>query len=441
MRDLILISIILGSIPVALVKPYVGIYLWYWIGFMNPHRFTWSFMYTFPVAMAVGAATIAGSLFVRRRAPLLRSPEIVLLLALTLLFTVNTVFALFPTAWGEWERAMKVLVMTYFTVVLIEERSKLRTLLIVVVLSIGFVAAKGALFGVLTGAQYRLWGPPGSTLEDNNALGLALTMLVPMALFLARSEKRVWSRLIFFGIFLFSMFGVFLSYSRGALLGLAATLAMLLFRARKNFLLVAAAIVVFVSILAVMPSAWYDRMQTIRTYEDDQSAMSRIQTWGFAWELALRRPLTGGGFEGFRANPSNQNPHSIYFGMLGEQGFLAFGLFVALLATCYRSLGKLAKLAERHPELKWYADLAPMLRVSLVGYAVSGAFLNLQYFDLFYLIVALIAIMRHLVRVESAALAVSEQAAMPAPAPRPRTPFGPARAASRGAGPAPDTAR
>jgi probable O-glycosylation ligase (exosortase A-associated) len=138
--------------------------------------------------------------------------------------------------------------------------------------------------------------------------------------------------------------------------------------------------------------------------------MLRIQTWQFAWELALQHPLTGGGFEGFRANPTNRNPHSIYFGMLGEQGFVAFGLFVVLLLMCFRNLGKLEKRAARWPELKWYTELAPMLRVSLVGYAASGTFLNLQYFDLFYLIVALVAIMRNLMRAEITALTLSAQA-------------------------------
>jgi probable O-glycosylation ligase (exosortase A-associated) len=323
MRDILLIVVILGAIPFALLKPYVGIYLWYWVGFMNPHRYTYSFMYTFPVAQAVGGATIVGSLFVKHRAPLFKSPEIVVLLMLTLLFTFNTFFALYSIAWLEWQKTMKVLLMTFFTVVLIDERSKLRMLLIVVVVSIGFVAAKGAIWGVVTGAQYRLWGPPGSSLEDNNAMGLALNILLPLALFLGRTEKRWWSRLAFYGLFLSCIFGVFLTYSRGALLGMGAVLALLLYQARRNVALVVGLVGVFLIMLAFVPSRWYERMETIGTYEQDESAQIRLQTWGFAWDLALQRPVTGGGFEGFRSNPSGQNPHSIYFGMLGEQGFLA----------------------------------------------------------------------------------------------------------------------
>lgn len=429
-RDLILVVIILGSIPFAFLKPHIGIYLWYWVGLMNPHRFTWGFMYHFPVALSVGAATIAGSLFVRRRAPLLQSPEIVLLFVLTALFTVNTVFALFPMAWAEWEKVMKVLVMTYFTVMLIDTRSKLRMLLIVVVLSIGLMAAKGAIWGVSTGAQYRLWGPEGSSLEDNNAMGLALNMILPMALFLSRTEKLRRDRVAFFGIFLFCMFGVLLTYSRGGMLGLATILTMLFYRARRNVGLVVVLIGILLATLSFLPSAWFERMNTLKTIEEDASAQSRLQTWGFAWELAAQRPFTGGGFEGFRANPSNQNPHSIYFGILGEQGFIAFGIFVTLLAVCYAGLGALRKRTRGEPALEWYGELASMLRVSLAGFMVSGAFLNLQYFDLFYLVVAMAAIIRYLVKVDSAALATEAGSAKPI-APKRPVRFGPERTAGQ----------
>lgn len=433
MRDVILFAIILVSLPISFLKPHIGIYFWYWITFMNPHRFTYGFMYSFPVALLSGAATMAGALLLRRKAPLLRSPEMVLLLTMTVLFTLNTMVAMFPTAWIEWEKVVKVLIMTFFTVVLIDTRPKLRMVLIVTVLSIGFVSCKGAIWGVLTGGQYRLWGPEGSALEDNNSMALALNVHIPMALFLAKTEQRPRVRLAFLVIALFSLFGVVLTYSRGGLLGLAAVLVMLTYRARRSVGLIFLMIVAFGTILVFIPHTWYDRMKTIETYEEDDSAMQRIETWKFAWSLALQRPLTGGGFEGFRANPSQgRNPHSIYFGMLGEQGFVVFFLFIALLASCYTGLARIEKRTRGRPELAWYADLSAMLRVSLVGYMVSGTFLNLQYFDLFYLLVALVAIMRYLVRVESAALASAPGAPQQAPVKR-KVRWGPERVSPQSA--------
>ena len=42
------------------------------------------------------------------------------------------------------------------------------------------------------------------------------------------------------------------------------------------------------------------------------------------------------------------------------------------------------------------ADLAGMIQVSIVGYAVGGSFVGLAYFDLFYLLVAVLVLLRRL---------------------------------------------
>ncbi|MDZ7829157.1 MAG: DUF5935 domain-containing protein [Halofilum sp. (in: g-proteobacteria)] len=60
LRDIALFIILMGSIPVVLYRPWVGILLWYWIGLMNPHRLTWGFMYSFPVAALVAATVFLG---------------------------------------------------------------------------------------------------------------------------------------------------------------------------------------------------------------------------------------------------------------------------------------------------------------------------------------------------------------------------------------------
>jgi O-antigen ligase len=44
-----------------------------------------------------------------------------------------------------------------------------------------------------------------------------------------------------------------------------------------------------------MPQQWYDRMSTIQTYDQDQSAIGRINAWHMAYNMAKDRPL-GGGF-------------------------------------------------------------------------------------------------------------------------------------------------
>jgi len=76
--------------------------------------------------------------------------------------------------------------------------------------------------------------------------------------------------------------------------------------------------------------------------------------------------------------------HSIYFEVMGEHGFIGFGLFLLLGLLAWIRARQVIKRCKLDPEQKWAADLAAMTQVSLIGYATGGAFLGLAYFDLPY---------------------------------------------------------
>ena len=143
-------------------------------------------------------------------------------------------------------------------------------------------------------------------------------------------------------------------------------------------------------------------MRTIETYETDGSAQGRLYSWRVAWAVATHY-FTGAGM-------SYQNPmlfvifgdgsdtviaaHSIYFQILGNHGFVGLFLFIAMWMATYRSAEWLRTNARSIPEARWTADLGAMVQVSLVGYAVGGAFLSLSYFDLPYDLMVLVVLAR-----------------------------------------------
>jgi hypothetical protein len=58
-----------------------------------------------------------------------------------------------------------------------------------------------------------------------------------------------------------------------------------------------------------------------------------------------------------------------------------------------------ARLAKNVKDLDWAYWLAQMIKVSIIGYLVGGAFLNLAYWDMpYYLFVAIAVAHAHLVR-------------------------------------------
>lgn len=399
MRDLVLIVAFLATLPLCFLRPYIGIFLWYWVAFMNPHRLTFGFMRNFPLAQWLGSATLLGWILMGRTRRFAWGRESTLLALLVVLFTSNTVFALFPQlAWVKWQMVAKIVLMTFVTIWTIDTKEKLRGLFYVTAYSICFFAVKGVPWAIATGSQQRLMGPADTFIGENNSLGMALNMMLPVVFFLARHESNRWLRMLNYAVFFLTIAGVFITYSRGSFLALSSVVALLVLRDRHKLLMLASLVVGVWIVTAVVPEKWFSRMQTIETYEKDESAMSRIETWGWAYDLAKERPLTGGGFEAFRANPTDIDAHSNYFGMLAEQGFLATGIYLLLIASCLFTLQGIARRDRGSPSGGWYGDCARMMQVSLVAYLVNGLTINRQYFDLFYLIVAMTVILKSLAR-------------------------------------------
>ena len=398
MRDLFVAIVVFGLLPMALSRPHVGIYLWSWIGYHNPHRLAFGWAFNFPWAMIIALATLVGMLFSQEPKRIPWTRESVLLLIFVLWMAVTTYFALYPAlAWEQFVKVFKVLLMTYATLIVINNRERLNGLIWVICISLGFYGIKGGIFTISKGGVHRVQGPDGTFFGGNNEMALVLAMIIPLLAYLRLQEKRHWLRLGLAGAMMLSAIAAIGSQSRGGLLGLA-SMGVFLWLKSRNKLMTGLMIVSSILIIgSIMPQAWYDRMNTINTYEQDQSSMGRINAWWTAYNVAKVR-ITGGGMEMFRPatfaqyapDPDNvHDVHSIYFEQIGEQGFIGFAIFVLLGLMTWMRCNQIMRLGKKDPERKWAADLAAMIQVSMVGYATAGAFLGLSYFDLYYHLIAI----------------------------------------------------
>lgn len=404
MRDFLVLAIIFGSLPICFLRPWIGILVFAWVGYMNPHRYCWGIAYNFPVGMVVGIATLTGLFFTGDRSPLPKKRETLLILLLWLIFTFTSFQAFYPhDAWPQWEKVSKIFLMTLVTTLLINNKKKLRYLFLVIALSIGLIGIKGGIFGFLTGGRWIVYGPMGSFIAGNNDLALALNMVLPILLYLAREEKDRRLRIALYSTFFLSMVSVILTFSRGGFLGLLLVIFLILIKSKHKLLAgMLVGVGLFVATIYV-PGPWSERMHTIETYEEDPSVLGRFNAWHFAWNLAVNRPLNGGGFGAFNPDlfeiyapdPDNyHDAHSIYFEVLGEHGFIAFGLFISLLTSCFLSLRKLKKGFHRVSDGQWGINYADMIQISLAVYAFEGGFLGRAYFDLFYHLVACVILLK-----------------------------------------------
>jgi probable O-glycosylation ligase (exosortase A-associated) len=154
-------------------------------------------------------------------------------------------------------------------------------------------------------------------------------------------------------------------------------------------------------VFMLMPEKWFGRMESIGEYQADGSAMGRVNAWRFALNVATDNFMGGGYltftprmFRVYAPNPFDVHaPHSLYFQVLGEHGFVGLALFLAFLYFSWRTGSRVLRYCKEQPDLKWASDLAAMCQVSLCGYCVGGLFLTLAYADLLYDVVIILVLL------------------------------------------------
>ena len=300
MRDLLVALIVFGSVPFILVRPYVGILVWTWLSLMNPHRMTFGFAYDLRVALVVGLATIGAWICSREpKLPPISAP-VVFLFLFTLWVSVCTVFAINPdAAFMKWNQVIKILVMTFVAMCMLQDRERINQMVWVMAISLGFYGFRGGIFTILTGGNYRVWGPPDTFINDNNQLALALVMTVPLIWYLYLTATKRWVQLGLLAAAGCTVIAIAGTYSRGGALGLAIILGYLWLKSRYKVVTFIAGAVIVVAALAFLPEQWYGRMNTIQDYNQDMSVRGRFDAWTFAWRLALERTIVGCGFSVF----------------------------------------------------------------------------------------------------------------------------------------------
>src|SRR5262245_29132301 len=124
MRDLVFTAtFFLLAVPAA-ARPELGLLLWSWMDYMNPHRLCYSFAkYSIPFSMISAAVTMAASFVARDRFQWPWTRETLLMLMFILWMNFTMLFAINPQgAWIEWDRSMKIQLMILMTYALMRKR-------------------------------------------------------------------------------------------------------------------------------------------------------------------------------------------------------------------------------------------------------------------------------------------------------------------------------
>lgn len=398
MRDLVVLAIVFATLPVILFRPWFGLLTYSWLAYMRPQDMTWGMSRWLPLSEWVAIAMVVGILvtFGRERLMVIKV-QTVLMILLGLWISLTVMTAVLPEMSKEvYGHYWKAIVIALLTTGLARDRERFRQLYLLIPFAIGFLGAKRGLVGLLRGGiQYN--DGPGGLMKDNNSFALMLNMMLPLLVGIATTDERKWVRVTAGVMAALCVPTIFFTFSRGGLLTLCVVSALLLWRS-KNRLVVAGlmglALVVFLAFTSdAVTERYLDRASTIDDYQDDRSAMGRINAWKTSWYVFLDYPVFGVGPNNLAAVFRRYSPevdqfrvaHNAYLQVLAESGLPALILFLAAIGA---ALWRMERLRKSKPE-RWVEVQARMLQISIVAYITGSMFLNTAYNEVIYHLVAL----------------------------------------------------
>jgi putative inorganic carbon (HCO3(-)) transporter len=395
MRDIAVVILALGGIALAFRAPWLGVLALAFFGYMNPHTYAWGFSRALPIYLVLFIVVAISYLADNEdRQPIPHDWRIPTFYLLWFWFFVTTLDAIaVNAAWPKLVEVSKIYLPLIFTLVLINTRQKLYYLIATIAASFGLIAVKGGLFAIATGFSYRTLGPEGSHFGGNNEFAIATLMAIPLVILCLREATHKPLKLVLMAAVPLMFASAVSSQSRGALVAMGALVPLLLWDSKRKYLAIPAIAIGVVLAFQFLPEEWFARMHSIRTYEEDASAMGRIEAWRDGLAYALANPLTGGGFNAW-IWVTNRDWHSAYVEALAEHGFVGLGLWLSLVFGTMLSLTRLPRMAKGIPEMAWVANYSSMLRASLAAYAAGALFLGITYWDLLYHLVFVSVLVR-----------------------------------------------
>ena len=249
----------------------------------------------------------------------------------------------------EWiDYLSRLILVALLATTLIDTRRRFVLIVTTIAVSIGFHSAKAGLASLLGGGVQFAAGQAGAFV-DNNGYALAIAMTLPFLWFCGQMLPREfphykWIPRAFFFAVPLSAFALISTFSRAGFLALVAvTLTYVMLQKRRALVLsvLAAALAVTLPFVPI-PKGYFDRVETIQTYEEvqDDSALSRLHFWQVAVVMAEANPM-GVGLMNFESAYDRYDTlngrygtrravHSSHFQVLAENGFLGAAIWLGL---------------------------------------------------------------------------------------------------------------
>lgn len=337
------------------------------------------------------------------------STEIKSILALTALAIITMPIARDPlTAWATFnDPFIKAVLMFVVMVNVVRTRKRLMTLIwlsLIISIYISLMAINLYLNGEFKTEGYRVSIDLIGLFNNPNDLAIQLVTMIPIVIGLALASKNIIRRLFFLAIGGLFLFGMLITFSRGAFLAFIAMSAVLIWKLGRAQRLKYTIISVIGGglFLLLAPGNYGLRILSIFFPNLDPvgSAGARRDGLMVSILVTIRNPwgIGIGNSPGF--SPHGLQTHNSYTQISSELGLLGLAAYVIFIVSALRKLGAIEHTQNAAGTRDWFYFMSIGLQGSLVAFMVASFFGSVAYLWYVYYLVAYAVAFRRIYVIE-----------------------------------------
>jgi len=398
MRDLYIALVYATLVGMGVAAPFIFTLSYVWVDMFYPQYMS-SYLQPVPVAAITAGGAIGSYLLLDRRSPPRLTINTVLMALFAIWATLSCTWAEVPdAAWETWDWAFKTMVFATFIPFIIRSRVQIEAFLLVYLFAVSANMIPYGAKSMLGGGGYNValgLLPINIGLGEGSMMSAVSISLITVILFLMRHSiilppPRLRVPMLAC-LLLFAIMAPLGTVARTALVGYAVVGGAMWLRAPNKLVATMAMVAVLGVAASVTTDAWMARMSTVENPVVEESAATRLLVWKWTLNYVADHPL-GGGFETYRINALYHEPgpgeteghwehgrafHSMYFEVLGEQGYVGFALYAGIILASMRSLFNVMRKTRNRPHLAWCNDLAFALMAAFLAVLACGLFIGI----------------------------------------------------------------
>ncbi len=420
MRDLVFVAFLGAFFAAGFRRPFIFVLAYVYIDVVSPQRLTYVLLNSIPISLIAVVLTVGGWLVADDKRGTRVTPRQGLIVLLLIYCYCTTLTADFPAeALDKWGWVWKCLAFAAFLPFTLRTKLRIESLLLVMVASAASIIIVGGIKTIASGGggygSLNLMVANNSGLYEGSTISTVAVAIIPLILWFTRHGTIFppdWKVKGFCYALVFSCLLIPVGTStRTGLLCIGLVALLMLRDAKRKVLYLCLLGVAGMIAVPFLPSAFTDRMSTIKTYKADESASTRIAVWGWTWEYAKEHPL-GGGFEMYRQNKIRYDTervegtaanstvdrhltidqarafHSAYFEMLGEQGFPGLILWLSIsLIGIFRMEVLRHRYRKAGEDMTWVTPLAGALQSAHIVYLLGATFIGIAFQPFVYMLI------------------------------------------------------